>query len=379
MKRVYYALMFLLIFSCSPKQEKIAEIEIDINPNAAEGFIGSEDILDTVGCALVPLADTEKPIVRVTKLQVQNSKYYILDENTHCLHVFGHDGKALFSIDRQGKAGNEYLHLTDFHATKENIYLLDFLSKKILVCDSLGKFQKKIDIGEYWANGLSVIGKDLYLINDDSKPQAGAFHFFQIDEDGKCINKLLPFELQAGFGSDKDYASFGNGEFLYCQAPINTVYQVTQDGCKPILDINFGSRALPEDYYTLNLRELLRKGYAKNYVLGIDKIFASDNYIFLKYRYGENNYWIIYDRGAQKVKKHCRGFGPENMYQMGLSDFTVQDGWVYEISPAYDFIQHQKYYTPKPPLEPRYEKELQEVAQRVTEMSNPVLIQYKLK
>ena len=79
------------------------------------------------------------------------------------------------------------------------------------------------------------------------------------------------------------------------------------------------------------------------------------------------------------MKKHCRGFGPENMYQMGLSDFTVQDGWVYEISPAYDFIQHQKYYTPKPPLEPRYEKELQEVAQRVTEMSNPVLIRYKLK
>ena len=37
-------------------------------------------------------------------------------------------------------------------------FLLDFLSKKILVCDSLGKFQKKIDIGEYWANGLSVIG-----------------------------------------------------------------------------------------------------------------------------------------------------------------------------------------------------------------------------
>ena len=75
MKRVYYALMFLLIFSCSPKQEKIAEIEIDINPNAAEGFIGSEDILDTVGCALVPLADTEKQILRVTKIKVKNSKY----------------------------------------------------------------------------------------------------------------------------------------------------------------------------------------------------------------------------------------------------------------------------------------------------------------
>ncbi len=121
MRKIYYVLLSLLILSCSPKHEKRAEIEIDINPNAAEGFIGSEDILDTTGCALVPLADTEKPIVKVTKLQVQNSKYYILDENTHCLHVFSHDGENLFSIDRQGKAGNEYLHLTDFHTTKENI------------------------------------------------------------------------------------------------------------------------------------------------------------------------------------------------------------------------------------------------------------------
>lgn len=379
MRKVYYTMMSLLILSCSPKHEKIAEIEIDINPNAAEGFIGSEDILDTVGCTLIPLSDTEKPIVNVTKLQVQNSKYYILDENTHCLHVFGHDGKVLFSIDRQGKAGNEYLELTDFHATEQEIFLLDQNSKKILVCDSLGKFKKKIDFHAYWANGLFTIGEDFYIVNNKSKPEAGAYHLFRLASDGSEKNKYLPFDVRPGFSSRKNYAKGGNNEYLYCQAPINTVYQVTQDGCTPILDINFGSRALPEDYYTLDLRQLLRKGLAKNYILGMDKIFASDKYIFLKYCYGENNYWIIYDREAQRVKKHCRGLGPENMYQMGLSDFTVQDGWVYEISSGFNFTRHQQYYTPKPPLEPRYAKELQEVAQRVTEMSNPVLIRYKLK
>ena len=125
MEKIYCVLMSLLILSCSSRHEKIAETVIDINPNAAEGFIGSEDILDTVGCALIPLAETEKPIVNVTKLQVQSGKFYILDENTHCLHVFGHDGRILFSIDRQGKAGNEYLELTDFHATEQEIFLLD--------------------------------------------------------------------------------------------------------------------------------------------------------------------------------------------------------------------------------------------------------------
>ena len=371
--------MSLLILSCSSRHEKIAETVIDINPNAAEGFIGSEDILDTVGCALIPLAETEKPIVNVTKLQVQSGKFYILDENTHCLHVFGHDGRILFSIDRQGKAGNEYLELTDFHATEQEIFLLDQNSKKILVCDSLGNFKKKIDIHAYWANGLFTIGSDFYIVNNNSEPEAGAYHLFHLTSDGLEKNKYLPFDIRPGFGSRKNYAKGGNNEYLYCQAPINTVYQVTQDGCKPILNINFGSRALPEDYYTLDLRRLLQKGLAKNYILGMDKIFASDKYIFLKYRYGENNYWIIYDREAQRVKTHCRGLGPENMYQMGLSDFVVQDGWVYEISSGFNFTRHQKHYTPDPPLELRYANELQRVAQRVTEMSNPVLIRYKLK
>ena len=379
MKKVYYVLMSLLLLSCVSRHEEVAEVEIHVNPDAADGFIGSEEVLDTIGCTLIPLGDTKKPIIKVSKLQVQNGKFYILDENTHCLHVFASDGKALFSIDRRGKAGNEYLDLTDFCSTKENIFLLDFLSKKILVCDSLGVFQRKIDISEYWANGLAMVGKDLCLINDDSKPQAGAFHFFQVNEKGECVNKLLPFDLQAGFGSVRNYASIGNDELLFCQAPVNTVYQVTSSGCKSLLDIDFGSYALPDKYYALNLRALLRKGYAENYVLGVDKIFASGKYIFLKYSYGENDYWIIYDRETQEVKRHCRGIAAKSMYQMGLSDFVVQGEWVYEITPAFDFLQHQKYYTPDPPLKLRYAKELENVASQITETSNPVLIRYKLK
>lgn len=68
MGKIYCALMSLVMPFCSPKHEKTAEMVIDINPDAAEGLVGSEDIGDTVGCALIPLPDTEKPIVYVTKL-----------------------------------------------------------------------------------------------------------------------------------------------------------------------------------------------------------------------------------------------------------------------------------------------------------------------
>ena len=56
-----------------------------------------------------PLADTEKPITNATRLKTHGGKIYIQDEETNCLHVFHADGTLDFSIDRRGKAGNEYL------------------------------------------------------------------------------------------------------------------------------------------------------------------------------------------------------------------------------------------------------------------------------
>ena len=378
---IHYVLLSLLILSCTSRPQETAEMKIEINPTEADRSFDCKELLDTAGCALIPLGDTRKPIVHVSKLQVVDGKIYVMDENTHCLHVFAPDGKALFSIDRQGRAGNEYLALTDFHATRQEIFLLDQDSEKILVCDSLGKFVRKIDIEEYWGNGMFGIGNDIYIVNKQSKPQAGRYHLFRFASDGSFLGKYLPFDRQFGFSSSKYYAPGGCNEYLYCQTPINTVYQVTPEGCAPLLDIDFGSYAVPEKYYTTGLRKLMKDGIHRTYVLGIDQILGNEKYIFLKYTYGKDrdSRWIIYDRQAKRLKAHCDGFITSNMYGIGLSEFTIQGQWVYVIYSGFNFTGRLRYYTPNPPLLPRYQKELEEVGKRVTEASNPVLVRYKFK
>ena len=162
MKIVYYALLSLLVLSCTSQPQETAEMKIEIDPTDVGPTLDCKELLDTAGCALIPLGDTRKPIVHVSKLQVVDGKIYVMDESTHCLHVFASNGKALFSIDRQGRAGNEYLALTDFHATRQEIFLLNKVSRRpgAIICSD------SHPTGRFWASiCLSIANLDSVQVN----------------------------------------------------------------------------------------------------------------------------------------------------------------------------------------------------------------------
>ena len=369
----------MLLLSCHHASQKGHTVSVRIDPDEAENSIAADEWLDTAGCALIPLADTEKPITNATRLKTHGGKIYIQDEETNCLHVFHADGTLDFSIDRRGKAGNEYLWISDFHVTDERLYLLDHIGQKILECDTLGRFIRKRDIDGYYANGIFATDEALFLVNEGSTPEAGAFHVFQFDREGTFRNKFIPFNPDRGFGSSKEYDTDGQGGLLFCQAPDDTVFLVTPKGCTPLVHIDFGRHALPEEYHHLNLLEIMRKGLYRQYVTGINRIFGNGKLVFLQYHYGDDWNWIVYDRERQEVVKHGRTLDVNHTYRIELCEFAMEDGYVYEICPAFDFLMHVEHFMPRISPEPRYRKELKETAARLTDVSNPVLVRYKFK
>ncbi|WP_462360617.1 6-bladed beta-propeller [Paraprevotella clara] len=316
MKKVFYFFAVLLLLSCHHASQKGHMVSVRIDPDEAENSIAAGEWQDTAGCALIPLADTEKPITNATRLKTHGDKIYIQDEETHCLHVFHADGTLDFSIDRRGKAGNEYLWLSDFHATDERLYLLDHIGQKILECDTLGRFIRKRDIDGYYANGIFATNKALFLVNE---------------------------------------------------------------GSTPLVHIDFRRHALPEEYHHLNLLEIMRRGLFRQYVTGINRIFGNGKLVFLQYHYGDDWNWIVYDREQQEVVKHGQTLDVNHTYRIGLNEFAMEDGYVYEICPAFDFLMHVEHFMPRISPEPRYRKELEETAARLTDASNPVLVRYKFK
>ncbi len=145
------------------------------------------------------------------------------------------------------------------------------------------------------------------------------------------------------------------------------------------MHIDFGRHALPEEYHHLNLLEIMRKGLYRQYVTGIDRIFGNGKLVFLQYHYGDDWNWIAYDRERQEVVKHGRTLEVNHTYRIGLNEFAMEEGYVYETCPAFDFLMHVEHFMPRISPEPRYREELEETAARLTDASNPVLVRYKFK
>ncbi|MEI3081871.1 hypothetical protein [Paraprevotella clara] len=118
----------------------------------------------------------------------------------------------------------------------------------------------------------------------------------------------------------------------------------------------------------------MRKGLYRQYVTGINRIFGNGKLVFLQYHYGDDWNWI-----RQEVVKHGQTLDVNHTYRIELCEFAMEDGYVYEICPAFDFLMHVEHFMPRISPEPRYQKELKETAARLTDVSNPVLVRYKFK
>lgn len=243
-------------------------------------------------------------------------------------------------------------------------------------CDTLGRFIRKRDIDGYYANGIFATDEALFLVNEGSTPEAGAFHVFQFNREGAFRNKFIPFNPDRGFGSSKEYDTDGQGGLLFCQAPDDTVFVTSwKDArhCRHRLQAarppggitdtepvgNHAQRTLPA----------IRDGHQQD--------FRNGKLVFLQYHYGDDWNWIVYDRERQEVVKHGRTLDVNHTYRIGLCEFAMEDGYVYEICPAFDFLMHVEHFMPR--ISRTAPPKRTERNGRTADGSNPVLVRYKFK
>lgn len=75
MKKAFYFFAVLLLLSCHHASQKGHTVSVRIDPDEAENSIAADEWLDTAGCALIPLADTEKPITNATGSRRTGARY----------------------------------------------------------------------------------------------------------------------------------------------------------------------------------------------------------------------------------------------------------------------------------------------------------------
>lgn len=352
-------------------------INIDVSKSIKS--FEAEKLLDTVGHKVIVLDTTNNSFIgHVEKLFVAGDKIYVWDRERNAIFIYDSDGKYVSKIASQGRANNEYIEIFDFYVSKDRLYILDNATMRLLEYDATGKYIKTLDLSMYWAESLFVLDDMIYLVNYSSDTNSGQYHIFKIDRDGNFKDKYLKFDKNYRHSPDLKACSKVNGVFSLCMCP-NFIYRVDSASCRLAYNIDFIDKNLPEKYYEQDLIAMLKEGVVSKYILGINEMQESSNYLFIYFWDDWNYYTALYDKGNGDVTV-CKDMSMSSMYRMGFVDYYIYDDCVYGIVGASAFKGHVAIIMREnEKSKDKYIEELEKVNREITDYSNPVIIKYKLK
>ena len=373
-----FSIVFLV--SCVDSRstdENVKVIDIDVSQ-----FVNSFDmslLLDTSKCSITVLETTENNLIgHVDKLSVVKDRMYILDCDNSIILIYDINGKYLSKIASGGRARNEYTEIADFYVSENRLYLLDNMGMKLLIYDLFGQYIRTLDISTYWANGVFAINDMIYLINHDSDTQHGKYHIFEIDSNGVLVNRYWKCKEMAGIGPDMNVCSSIDGEFHVCILPENSIYKIDTSSCRLDYKVNFVDKNLPTKYFAKDLRTLIQERVVERYILGVEKIQESQNYLFIYFRYNGEPHTALYNKLTEETIV-CGGLQISSMYGIGLGNYYVIGNDIYEVIDANTFrilVPEIEKYKKR---NDKYIWKLEKISNEISDEDNPIIIRYRLK
>ena len=140
-------IFLLLIIGCGGKRQADNEsfITIDVTANYPTKELILQDFMD-VEYVLLETSDDficEGFLLAVGK-EIIILRNWIDDGD---IFIFNRNGKGLRKINRKGQGGGDYLHPTKIvlDENNEEIFILDYISKKVVVYDLYGQFKRRLN------------------------------------------------------------------------------------------------------------------------------------------------------------------------------------------------------------------------------------------
>lgn len=370
----------------SPQAEWTGPKNIGIDVGSAKKrTFDISDRIDTSFFAVVPLETGKNCLIgnKITRFFIRGDRMYLLDKQSKGIFIYDMNGAFIGKVQSVGAGPMEYTDISDAFVTENNIVVLDNYSLKVLVYDRDGNYGKSFKMDTWFANAVFCMHGRIYYINDWSVLQAGSYHLFSTDMDGKDLEKYIPFDqpsMRAIVTVAEQCYVFSGDRVEITLPSSDTVYSVGKSGVRAEYVLDFKDKFLPKEYWKDGYRELLKKGVAYSYVLGVSNMLGLGDCLLFSFRYGStfpNYYKAMYDRRTQAVNV----FQYLSMDYFGLTrsfalSFNTGE-YLVSIMPA-DFFRF--YYKGNPPAGPaKYNARINEIFTRINDEDNPVVFLYKLK
>ena len=165
MKNFFCALFILLCFACSvqdSKNDEMLRVELgSISSSPQQEEITLEDLNGTL--STIELETTDSCLLnKITQLIDLEYLWVVADRQ---VYKFAKDGKFISQIGRKGQGPQEYVapEYIQVDNEQQQVYVLDFFGRKMLVYDYNGKFVNSWSLPEdYSLNRIALHNKKFY-------------------------------------------------------------------------------------------------------------------------------------------------------------------------------------------------------------------------
>ncbi|MFI3315771.1 MAG: 6-bladed beta-propeller [Rikenellaceae bacterium] len=292
MKKIVLFSFIAIMFGCQSVDTNSGDlISIDL---AKLMNVGKKDYtFDFKDVSLITLEDNDNSLLGNISIAGASEDVLVLSSNNKVYLFDARSGEHIRTIDKVGKAGNEYVMnwCTTADFDSQSISIFDWSSKKVVKYSFEGEFINKVDNDSIiWT---AANGGYNYAFNSPKLPTKYDFGIYDSD-----------WSLVKGSKLRKYTNENSNRLFVVGMYNIdNTIYVSIDDTTslfnekfelQPLFVMNKGSYKCPKDVET----DLAQKDQLKNYVTS-DYLMIMGDYIFYDYMYNDKKYqdvWSLKDR-----------------------------------------------------------------------------------
>ena len=383
MIKIKYILVFLIYFFIACKHDlrvvNDEPLERILVPKLKNRVVNFSELFSS--WKLVPLETNRNSVIsKISRIQIFDNKFFLLDRNTNCVVVFNIDGKFLFRIKKGERGLGEYITLEDFTIDEQNKRVILYVAGpyKIIYFDFLGKYISEKSYDALYANVSYSNGKLILL------QLSGATDYILAADDlkdGKRISSL-PVPKHYGLFESLRLASpniIRSKNTYLSLLYMDTVFKIKDGRAFPRYFIDFGDRKMPDYIFDKGLSSLdVYKTAKKNgYGFALSNFSENDKYVYFSYG---ANIIVVY----AKEKKQVFTFSSVMNIQNGLFFNNIighdgSDNYMISVLEASRFKRQLMAIDRKSSKWTGLPKSIKALDSSVTMLSNPIIQVYTMK
>jgi hypothetical protein len=380
---IFIAIVLIQVCACNSEKKSdltgFKQIYVDIDKteriNVADYFkYSSFIVLETTNDNL---------IAHIDKVQILDSKIYVMDCKQHSIYIFDNKGKYLRKIYRRGGGPEEYIYITDFNvdATTGNIWVYDGQSGRMLNYTSEGQFLNKQEI----PLGLSFISlkNNRWMFYTEYGGNKGFYKLNVCDKNFAVTDVFLPFpKYMSGriYMAGKTRSMFSEYNDTLHISPLLSnkiyVYNRATNDIKGKYEIVFAGQK--HSYFDENSNENEVKkalsSFGNETASYINGFYSLHSFVFFRFLYNNIMHFCLYDELTGKILCDKKMLLDENGLFLSPSVYFSDTGQDMVMS-IFD-AGHIDYIKTENPTNAVI-KEIREAVK--VEDSNPILVFYEVK